>query len=55
MTITNPTEAVEVIRSTQKRRRWTGVEKRAIMEKTYQAKESVAVAQELSIFIDKHL
>lgn len=42
MTISNPFEVTEVICSTRKRRRWTALEKRQIIEETYQAGVSVS-------------
>jgi hypothetical protein len=35
MTISNTIESIEIISSTQKRKRWTAMEKRLIVQETY--------------------
>lgn len=42
MTISKPTEPVEIIRSTAKRKRWAPYEKRQIVQETYQPGATVS-------------
>ena len=42
MTISNASEAIEIIRSTERRKRWTAIEKQIIVQETYQPGATVS-------------
>ncbi len=51
MTINNGVEVTEIICSTNKRKRWTGVEKRQIVNETYQGRSISRILPENMVYL----